>query len=185
MMMMMITMIMPMMVMMLLMSTTLAQREARALCSGRVWFGPHMACVWPWANRPAPKKKRTVCANDAELTEDIVIPYVRNNDELASRFVKDSGAEFSEAEMQSYYSRCNEILDEVLDDVRLRGKRKRVGVDLIGKTGLCAVPRIPVQVWPPDECPPTCHTISEYMTNISWTQTCLRRASGNDNVVPM
>ena len=145
-----------------------------------------MACVWPWAYRPALKKKRTVCANDAELTEDIVIEdIVSNNDELASRFVKDSGAAFSEAEMQSYYQRCNEILDEVLDDVRLRNKRKRVGLDLIGKTGLCAVPRIPTQVWPPDQCPPTRHIIFEYMEKINWMQTCRRRASGDKHAVPM
>ena len=171
--------------MMLRMSTTSAQIEARALCSGRVWFGPHMACVWQWANRPASKKRRTVSTNDAELTEDIVIPYVRNNDELASRFVKGSGAAFSEAEMQSYYSHCNEVLDEVLDNMRVRGHRKRLGLDLIGKTGLCAVPRIPTQVWAPDQCPPTRHVISKYMKDISWKQTCLRRASGDNNAVPM
>jgi len=37
----------------------------------------------------------------------------------------------SEAERHSYFSRC----DEVLEDVRVPGRRKQLGLDLIGQTG--------------------------------------------------
>ena len=133
---------------------------------------PNKWDAWEWANSdnsdtttgarknkwdghtPAPKKLKTSVIPSYHA--DIVMPLMRGDDTLSSRFVRASGEACDEEEMQSYFRQCN----KVLDDVRVPGQRKRLGVDLIGLTGLGAVPRIPSQVWDPDECKPTREVIA-------------------------
>lgn len=149
-----------------------------------------MACSWKWATSesnkdhspaPAPKRRKACGSNRDDSSTGMEV--VQCDGKLSSHFVLESGATPSEPEMQSYYERCEAILD---DEYKRPCRHSRLGLDLVGKTGLCAVPRIPKQVWTPDlGPPPTPSVLAEYMKDINWQQTFHRRASGNSEAEPM
>ena len=123
---------------------------------------------------PPRKRKRGTRRDDARHKRVTTSAVVPSAGDLESIFVPEywhlGTHDPSESEMQSYYSKCEGLLDEVQKDKHWLFTSK-LGLDLIGKQGVSSVPCIPEQNWSPDSDRPTSRCLAEYMRAINWQNT--------------